>query len=139
MKYNLLTVDDEVINNLIFKRIAERNEDVDQVIEFTSAAEMIDYTKNQDQLNLSMPDFIFIDINMPIMSGWQLIDKLSQDYHHKLKNSKIYILSSSTNSVDLRMAENNPFVDGYIIKPFSVDKLKELINEEIKLDKVCKN
>lgn len=134
MKYKLLTVDDEVINNLIFRRIAERNEEVDQIIEFTSGLEMVDYIKNSDMLESSMPDFIFVDINMPLMNGWQLIDKLSQEHHEKIKNSKIFILSSSVNNADLIMAENHPFVEGYIVKPFSPEKLEEVIKDEIKVE-----
>ena len=77
--------------------------------------------------NTNMPDVILLDLNMPIMDGWQFLDELV-----KIPNAEkipIYIVSSSVDSRDIDKAKSYDIVNNYIIKPFSVSKIKDLIEE----------
>jgi CheY-like chemotaxis protein len=73
-------------------------------------------------------DGILLDISMPKMTGWELADRLKiTDF-----NMPIHILSSSADSRDIQRAENYPFVKGYIVKPLTVEKLREFLAGVVK-------
>tara|TARA_R110000851_G_scaffold19791_3_gene60403 strand:+ start:1213 stop:1608 length:396 start_codon:yes stop_codon:yes gene_type:complete len=75
----------------------------------------------------SLPEVIFLDLNMPIMDGWEFLDefgKLSEE-----NNIRIYILSSSVDSRDIERAKNYGMVNGFIAKPLTDAKIKELAQE----------
>lgn len=65
-------------------------------------------------------DRILLDINMPIMTGWELLDNLKPSAF----TTPVHILSSSSDSRDLKRSLDYSFVKGYFIKPLTVEKLK---------------
>ncbi len=78
----------------------------------------------------NLPDVILLDLNMPIMDGWQFLDELV-----KIPNAEripIYIVSSSVDSRDIDKAKGYEIVNNYILKPFSVSKIRDLMDELIK-------
>ena len=81
---------------------------------------------------LKLPDVILLDINMPVLDGWQFLD----DFKNIIFAKKIvvFIVSSSIDPQDLEMVKNYPILKNYIIKPLSANKLKqasELIDNEL--------
>lgn len=71
-----------------------------------------------------LPDAILLDINMPIMNGWQFLDKVSEaNFTHPVK---IFVISSSINQDEMDRAKNYPLVVDYITKPMTLDKFKFL-------------
>jgi len=79
------------------------------------------------QLNTNLPDAILLDLNMPVMDGWQFLDELAKI--PIAENIPIYIVSSSVDNRDIKKAKTYKMVNKYIIKPFSIPKIKELIEE----------
>lgn len=73
-------------------------------------------------------DGILLDISMPKMTGWELADRLKATNF----NIPIHILSSSADSRDIQRAENYSFVKGYIVKPLTVEKLREFLTDIVK-------
>ncbi|MBA6152429.1 response regulator [Gelidibacter gilvus] len=77
--------------------------------------------------NTNLPDVIFLDLNMPVMDGWQFLDEL--DKIPLANNIPIYIVSSSVDSRDINKAKSYEKVNKYIVKPFSLAKVQELMEE----------
>ena len=80
----------------------------------------------QEALNFS-PDIIFLDINMPMIDGFQFLeefDKLADDVK---KFYRIFILTSSQNANDISRAKANTYVSEVLIKPLTKETLVDLL------------
>ncbi|NVK28484.1 MAG: response regulator [Flavobacteriia bacterium] len=75
----------------------------------------------------SLPEVILLDINMPILDGWQFLEEYLQIQDHRLKEIRIYMVSSSVDSSELSRAEGIPEIVEYVIKPMKKPKLQEII------------
>lgn len=73
-----------------------------------------------------LPDVILLDVNMPIWDGWDFLDAFTQ-----LKITKkilIFLVTSSNNPTDhLKSQKYNNVINNFIIKPFDMKKLKEVL------------
>lgn len=114
-KKNILLVDDDVIYLFIAQKTINKL--------FPNA--VITVCKNGQEalskLDFLSPDVMFLDINMPVLNGWELLEKLKGEY---IENRyPIYIVSSSIDENDRRRAASHKFVKGYLEKPISESKL----------------
>jgi CheY-like chemotaxis protein len=89
--------------------------------------QLVDIQKRDPE---KLPDFIFLDINMPIMNGWEFLEEYQRLNIDPLGKSKIFIISSSVFSNDINRAKSYPIVKSFISKPLSVEKIKELFEAE---------
>ncbi len=79
-----------------------------------------------DQLSEeSFPDCIFLDLNMPCMNGWEVLEALEQK--KKPAHCKLYIVSSSINPMDHAKAKQYRWVDAFVTKPLGNKELKRLL------------
>lgn len=73
-----------------------------------------------------LPDLIMVDLNMPVMDGWQFLDALSS---MAIKEPPlVFIVSSSIDPSDIMQAKNYPLVREFVVKPLTALKLKELVS-----------
>ncbi|RUA37154.1 MAG: response regulator [Bacteroidetes bacterium] len=119
---NICIIDDDELFLIISKSIMEDENFAEHIHNFDDAREALKYLETIDQN--SYPDILFLDINMPMMDGWEFMDAL-QRYEIKDK-MKIYITSSSINPSDLEKAEQNQFISGFICKPLDPRKLQDI-------------
>ena len=127
---SILLVDDDEINNFISIKLIKK------AIEHTEIAACLNGRFAIDELlqiqkkdPSQLPDFILLDINMPIMNGWEFLDEYRRLNIDPLGKSKIFIISSSVFSNDINKAKSYPLVKNFISKPLSVDKIKEMFAE----------
>jgi CheY-like chemotaxis protein len=71
-------------------------------------------------------DFIFLDINMPEMNGWEFLDAIAEAASLPQRFPKIYMLSSSLDPADKERAETHQFVEGFLSKPLESVELEFL-------------
>jgi len=124
-KINLLVIDDDDINIFIIKKIVEKTGfDIDMVAK-SNGKLAIDYLEEVTAQNAAFPHLILIDINMPVMNGWELIEAYEElDFK---KDADLYILSSSVYENDIEKTKSYKSVKGFISKPLSMERLTELI------------
>lgn len=73
----------------------------------------------ENELTDLLPGVIFLDINMPVMNGWEFLDLLiEKDIKSKL-HARIYIVSSSIDKSDFEKAKTYDNVADYLVKPLS--------------------
>jgi CheY-like chemotaxis protein len=118
----VLIVDDENINLFLHKAFIIKSGLNDSPVCFCSGLEAYQY------LNLHHVRFehclILLDLNMPLMTGWQFLTILENSYF-KAK-LKVVILSSSMNATDLKKANKSPLVIHYLEKPLTLEKCREI-------------
>ncbi len=125
---SILLVDDDEINNFISIKLIKKAVDNTAISACLNGRfaieELVEIQKNNPSL---LPDFILLDINMPIMNGWEFLDEYKRLNLDPLGKSKIYIISSSVFSNDINKARSYPLVKNFISKPLSVEKIKEML------------
>jgi CheY-like chemotaxis protein len=122
-------VDDDDIYQFTVKHEIERTHLVDQVKSFSDGEQAIHFLKQAAHIPALLPDILFLDINMPIMDGWDFLDEFAQLNHDLDKKITIYMVSSSNNQKDVERAKRFDEVTDYLIKPVTRDKLTLLFNE----------
>ncbi|EPR70559.1 response regulator transcription factor [Cyclobacterium qasimii] len=117
-------VDDDPLYNFGTKKIMEITSFTKQALFFLNGEEAWEDFQQRIENNDQMPDVILTDINMPLMNGWQLLDKIgSVSYDHPIK---IFVISSSINQEEMDKAKKYDYVSDYIVKPLTLDKVKTL-------------
>lgn len=125
---SILLVDDDEINNFISVKLIKKtllNTDINTCLNGKFAIEML--LEQKEKQPSELPDFILLDINMPIMNGWEFLEeyeRLNIDPEGKIT---IYIISSSVFNNDISKAKSYPLVKDFISKPLSVDKIRDML------------
>jgi CheY-like chemotaxis protein len=119
----ILLVDDDQPTNVLHEIILKKFTSVPLTIKtFLNGKQALDYLKEAPGQYI-----IFLDINMPTMSGWDFLDASHNIEGHD--GTRIFILTSSINPEDEQKAAKYPEVNGFEIKPLSVDFLKKHVGE----------
>lgn len=124
-KINLLVIDDDDINIFIISKIVEKTGYDVEICAKHNGQLAIDYIKELISENNPLPQLVLIDINMPILNGWEFIE--AYEALNLAVDNDMYMLSSSVYENDIEKAKSYKSVKGFISKPLSIDRLKELL------------
>ena len=128
---SVLLVDDDEINNFISIKLIKKafvNTEIMACLNGKFAIDQLIEIQEKDPSKL--PDYILLDINMPIMNGWAFLDEFKRLQIDPSGKCKIFIISSSVFSNDINKAKSYPLVKGFVSKPLNIDKIKELFKVE---------
>jgi len=120
-------IDDDPIFIFAAKRILKVSNFCDNFTIFNDGMEAINQLRPIMESGDNVPDIILLDINMPIMDGWQFLDEFIKI--KPAKQTTLYIVSSSIDPVDLEKAKDYELVTDYIIKPLSKTRLIKMLQE----------
>ena len=124
-KIKLLVIDDDDINIFIISKIVEKTGYDVEIAAKHNGQLAIDYIKELVVNNQPLPQLVLIDINMPILNGWEFIE--AYEALGLAETNDMYMLSSSVYENDIEKAKSYNSVKGFISKPLSIDRLKELL------------
>lgn len=122
----VMLIDDNDTDNFISRRIIEITDFSKQVEIKSSGKSALEYLEEHKENPNKLPDYIFLDINMPIVDGFVFLYEFEK-FNANLKNKcKVIILSSSDNKRDIDKIVNNENVIKFITKPLTEEALEEL-------------
>ncbi|WP_159635571.1 response regulator [Sphingobacterium composti Ten et al. 2007 non Yoo et al. 2007] len=123
-------VEDNAIFCFLFKKFLEDYPSRKIVVEvFSDGKKAWDhFVSIQGQPEL-FPQMIFIDINMPFMNGWELIENLVVNDFNFIKEIPSYIVSSSKSSLDIGKFKEYKFIKDYIIKPIDREGIYAILDK----------
>jgi len=120
-------IDDDKIYVYGLKKLISLKQLCPNLLEFENGKLAIDYIadpKNQDAL----PDIIFLDINMPVMDGWDFMENFVKIKSQLGKKITVYMVSSSIDNEDINRAKNISDISDYVVKPVTPARLIELFS-----------
>ncbi len=120
---NVLVIDDDDDYNFITELIFQDSELGCNLIFKSGAQEALDYLQNNQDF---FPDLILLDINMPIMNGWEFLDSYERLNYHKTNDTIIAMISSSVYQEDKNKAKTYAKVVMFIDKPITLENIHQI-------------
>lgn len=126
----ILLIDDDTIFRHVIKMQIKRQELVEQIWDCPNGLAAIDFLQKALDSGKEVPDIIFLDLNMPVMNGWDFLEKYEAVAHTLKKPIALYVLSSSIDPHDIERAESNRWVRAYLTKPLSTPDIGRILSGE---------
>ncbi len=128
----ILLIDDNAHTNFFNKRIIQKLGLADEVIAVENGKLGLDYITRQGKYNDSekrypKPDLIFLDINMPVMDGWEFLNEYQNLPAEQKGKILIIMLTTSPNPDDMEKALSLPDVTAFKRKPVTPDMLMDIM------------
>jgi CheY-like chemotaxis protein len=128
--YRIILVDDDEVDNYLHKHLIEDLGVAQQVSICKDGNEALNYIRSliqEEAPETVTPELILLDINMPIMDGFQFLEEV-QTFNRK--SFLIVILSSSNHMMDIQKAAEHK-VDYFITKPLTIEKFKKMLERVV--------
>jgi len=125
-------IDDDTLVHMLTEIILQDTQFCKKFIGFDNGKLGLDYIHHELELPVEqqqIPTLIFLDINMPVVDGWDFLDLFQEQFSHLTNQVKIIILSSSVDPKDKEKALNNSLVLRFFNKPLSIEDI-ELLKAE---------
>lgn len=119
-------VDDDPVYVFGLQKMIKINKYSNSVVNFQNGLEALNRLKADIESNDTLPDLILLDINMPVMDGWQFLEEFARNEGLVAKNITIHMVSSSIEDADRQRALSYSLINQYIAKPLTANKLAEI-------------
>ncbi|HJS00646.1 MAG TPA: response regulator [Flavobacterium sp.] len=124
-----LCVDDDPITLMLCKKVITKASFSNTIITAKNGEEALQYFDSllTEEEENKIPELIFLDLNMPVMDGWEFLDNFSTEKYSQLHQfTKIVVLSSTIDPEDLNKSKKYEMVIDFLSKPITTDMLTYL-------------
>src|SRR6185295_20068177 len=129
-KKHILLVDDNDIENMISRRVITDSGVAEKVTTRHSAAKALDYLRDLNDNLKEFPDIVFLDIRMPEMDGFDMLDYFPEFPQYLVEKCDVFILTSSENENDMERAKTIPYIKRYLNKPLDKEMLMGILTKD---------
>ena len=117
-------IDDDSIHQRIAQIMIEKHRLFDEYKSYTEAEQALNFLRANQNDPAALPDVILLDLNMPVVDGWDFLEEFQTFAHDLLKQIRIFIVTSSVDEKDKLRAQEYATVKGFISKPLSPDIIR---------------
>ncbi|MEC5165419.1 CheY-like chemotaxis protein [Flavobacterium sp. PL11] len=128
IKKTVWIIDDDPIYQTIIHKIIKKSDIFSMICSFSNGQEAFDELLNLTDSCTNSPDLILLDVNMPIMDGWEFMDEMLLQQDKIKKNIVIYLVSSSIALEDKTKAQSYSNILGYLSKPITILDLVYIVS-----------
>ena len=126
----ILLIDDDEATNFMNKRILRKLQIAEQIITKENGQEGLNYLiKADSNNNFPRPELIFLDINMPVMNGWEFLDAYEQLPAEQRGQVIVVMLTTSLNYQDEQLAKEKGLLDGFMSKPLQKEDIIKIVKK----------
>jgi CheY-like chemotaxis protein len=125
----IFLVDDDPISIFLTKKIIGDFDGSCEISDFADAGLALEHLKSNADCHSEQPNIIFIDLNMPVMDGWDFLDEYSLLQPRMTKPIAIYVTSASILSQDVQRAQSYTIVNDLLLKPISKEKIEAILTD----------
>ncbi|HLA56189.1 MAG TPA: response regulator [Flavobacterium sp.] len=124
----ILCIDDDPITVMLCRKVIQKSEFAKIMDSAQNGEDALHYfdkliMENDDHF----PELILLDLNMPVMGGWEFLDNFSRDtYANFFSNTKVIVLSSTIDPQDVEKSKTYPMVIDFMSKPITKEMLEKL-------------
>ncbi len=123
---NIFLIEDDLIAQFIFEEFIKEIDLEGESLIFSNGLEAINYMKENKNNSDKLPDIILLDLNMPVMDGWEFLEEYEKLVFDLSKKCQIHVMSSSTHPEDKEITSHKQ-VFQYIDKPLDKNKVIEVL------------
>ncbi|HQS06122.1 MAG TPA: response regulator [Daejeonella sp.] len=127
MKSRVFIIDDDPIHQRIAQIMISKHNLFDEYFSYTEAQKALDFLQENKKNEETLPDVILLDLNMPVLDGWDFLETFETLIKEFKKNIRVFIVSSSVDEKDLLRSKSYVAVKGFISKPLSPDIIRSII------------
>lgn len=125
-KLNFIIVDDSKLDCFIAEKIIKNTGKSESIRSFQVGKDALEYIRNTGA-DESVHTIVLVDIQMPIMTGFEFVEEFEKLPLHITSNYTIYIISSSINDNDLNRVHNYRSIRQFLNKPINSNNLAILL------------
>ena len=125
--FRFIIIDDDIVNNTLCNVIIRRTMDNVETQAFNSPEKGFDYLIKECSSG-EKTTILFLDINMPVWTGWVFLENFDKLNVELKKHIKIYMLSSSVDPLDKDRANTCENVIDFVVKPLTKIKLLSILS-----------
>ena len=130
---SVLLIDDDAISNFLNTSLLKEMQVTQDIKVTLNGEEALRYLQQQKAANRPFPQLVLLDINMPVMNGFEFLESFreitDEDYH-----SVVIILTTSTNTRDFEQLKQYEEVEVYLSKPLTDENLQYIIDKHFPMD-----
>lgn len=117
----LMIIDDDEVDQMMYRRIIQRSGVANSILQFSLAADALEYLRQPDREEI---DLIVLDINMPIMNGFEFLEAATKEFGVCFTKAIVVMMTTSINSEDVARARSFGVVKDFLNKPLTIEAIK---------------